>query len=150
MKASFIIIKSKRYGDRRCFFDHEYKEIILSHRWHLLPNKKHTVFYAAMNSTGILMHRLITGAPKGTDVDHLNHDGLDNRLKNLKVCSHKENMQNQAFRQTNTTGYSNVYYDKNGKRKKRWFFKFGNKKSSRYSSLEEVIKARDEFRERKE
>jgi hypothetical protein len=43
----------------------------------------------------ILMHRLITKAPPGMVVDHINHDGLDNRRCNLQVCTHQENMWNQ-------------------------------------------------------
>lgn len=147
MGTSFIIIENKKYGNKKCFFDDCYKETVMSYSWHLLPNEQHTVFYA-ISSRGTLMHRLITGAPKGMDVDHINHDGLDNRLENLKVCTHKENMQNQAFRKTNTTGYSNIYYDKNGGRRKRWFFKFGKKKSPRYYTIEEAIQARDAFKER--
>lgn len=39
----------------------------------------------------VLMHRVITGAPKGMDVDHINHDTFDNRRANLRVCTRAEN-----------------------------------------------------------
>lgn len=42
------------------------------------------------------MHRLIVGAPTGMDVDHINHDTLDNRKSNLRVCSHSENLRNRT------------------------------------------------------
>ena len=145
MGTNSIIIKSEKYGDMVCLFDETYEELVKSYKWHLQPNAQRTTFYVASNK-GALMHRLITEAPKGADVDHINHNGLDNRLENLRVCTHKENMQNQAFRRTNTTGYSNIYYDKDGNIAKRWFFKFGRRKSKRYHSIEEAIQARDAFK----
>lgn len=42
----------------------------------------------------IRMHRLITGCPAGRIVDHINHDRLDNRRSNLRVCTQSENMRN--------------------------------------------------------
>jgi len=41
------------------------------------------------------MHRLITGAPKGFFVDHENHNGLDNRKQNLRLCTRAQNNRNQ-------------------------------------------------------
>lgn len=41
-----------------------------------------------------LMHRVITNAPKGMVVDHINRVRNDNRKENLRVVSQKENMQN--------------------------------------------------------
>ena len=43
-----------------------------------------------------MMHRRIMEPPPGMVVDHINHDGLDNRRANLRVCTVKENAANQA------------------------------------------------------
>lgn len=41
------------------------------------------------------MHRIIISVPNGLEIDHRNHNGLDNRKSNLRVCTHAENLQNQ-------------------------------------------------------
>lgn len=45
----------------------------------------------------ILMHREIMKAPKGIDVDHRNHNGLDNQRHNLRVCTRSQNQQNRQI-----------------------------------------------------
>lgn len=42
-----------------------------------------------------LLHRLITSAPRGSEVDHLNHNKLDCRKSNLRVVDKSRNMQNR-------------------------------------------------------
>ena len=42
----------------------------------------------------IRMHRLILGAKKGEIVDHKNGKGLDNRRKNIRVCTNSQNAMN--------------------------------------------------------
>lgn len=44
----------------------------------------------------VSMHRTIMGEPKGMVIDHINHNGLDNRRSNLRVCLHKENLRNHT------------------------------------------------------
>lgn len=41
------------------------------------------------------MHRLIMRPPKGMEVDHLDHDGLNNTRSNLRICTRSENMRNR-------------------------------------------------------
>lgn len=62
------------------------------------------------------LHRVITGAPDGTDVDHRNHNGLDNRRANLRVTSHAENTRNARARSGGASEYKGVTWDAiNGK-----------------------------------
>jgi hypothetical protein len=61
----------------------------------------------------VYMHRLIMNTPFGKDTDHINGNGLDNRRKNLRVCTHSQNLQNQTrVNIKNTSGVSGVYWDK--------------------------------------
>lgn len=43
----------------------------------------------------ISMHRFITNAPQGLEVDHINGNGLDNRKENLRICTKSQNLRNQ-------------------------------------------------------
>lgn len=74
-------------------------------------------FFVASNEkidgkwTRVMLHRLLMDAPKGLDVDHVNHDMLDCRRSNLRICSRGENLQNRKGPQsTSTTGIRNVYW----------------------------------------
>jgi len=55
-----------------------------------------------------LMHRLITNAPAGMLVDHRNHNGLDNRRENMRVCTREQNSHNQRPYRGSSCGYKGV------------------------------------------
>ena len=63
----------------------------------------------------IQMHRLITNAPSGMQVSHLNGNRLDNRKCNLKVCSVAQNAVNRSAFKTNKTGFKGVHQAKDGR-----------------------------------
>lgn len=41
-----------------------------------------------------MMHRFVIDAPQGFEVDHVNHNGLDNRKCNLRLCTRSQNKAN--------------------------------------------------------
>ena len=59
--------------------------------------------------TTVKLHRLIMNAKPWFQVDHINHDGLDNRKSNLRIATPNENYHNRyASNSNNTSGYRNV------------------------------------------
>lgn len=56
----------------------------------------------------IYMHRLIMKAARGQEVDHRDHNGLNNQRYNLRLCTHIQNMGNQMLRTNNTSGFKGV------------------------------------------
>ncbi len=67
------------------------------------------------------MHRVITGAPKGMDVDHINGDKLDNRKANLRVCTRSENLHNLKGKSRSKSGLRGAYRELNRGEGCRWF-----------------------------
>ena len=62
-------------------------------------------------SNGELLHRLVMDAKTGYDVDHINHNPLDCRKNNLRICTHQQNIFNSKTPSHNTSGYKGVHYD---------------------------------------
>lgn len=60
------------------------------------------------NGKDILLHRLITGAKSGQEVDHINGDTLDNRRSNLRIVTHSQNNLNKTMPVTNKSGFKGV------------------------------------------
>ena len=89
-------------------------------KWYV-HNKKHTNYaarteYSNGKSTKIYMHRIILGVQGYNLTDHVNRNGLDNRLCNLRICTPKQNCMNR--RPTGKTSKrKGVYYNS---QKQKW------------------------------
>lgn len=66
-----------------------------------------------VNSDGIPLHRFIMGEPqKGYTIDHINRDGLDNRVCNLRFATFSQNNMNKGVQKNNTSGCTGVDWHK--------------------------------------
>ena len=116
--------------------DDQDASVVEGRRWHAV--RIHNCWYAATGDRGnrVYMHRAIMGNPAG-DVDHINHDGLDNRRSNLRVAGRRGlNIANARHllgacgyrgvtRRTNSANHQRPYVASikvNGKRKHLGYF----------------------------
>jgi len=68
----------------------------------------------AKRGAGIQIHRLLTNAPVGMPVDHIHHNGLDNRKSELRVCTPSQNSVNRRLDHFNKHGKRGVCLTQHG------------------------------------
>jgi hypothetical protein len=93
-------MKEIRLGNDRgvALVDDEDYELVSRYKWRLLRGQRNLyviTWFPGTPRAVARMHRLITGATDGEWVDHINHDGLDNRRANLRICTASQNQANR-------------------------------------------------------
>jgi hypothetical protein len=99
--------------------------------------------YIINNKNSISLQRFIMNCPKGYSVDHIDGKTLDNRKKNLRICTKQQNAFNHKLNKNNTTNYSGISFDD---KRKLWtvriFFNYKNLFLGRFENFEDAIKSR--------
>lgn len=90
---------------QRILIDQKNLPIIEKHRW-FVNNKGY--LQSAHKGKTIYFHRLIMKAKKGQMIDHINRKTTDNREKNLRYVTHRQNVYNSGPRQANA--YKGVHF----------------------------------------
>jgi hypothetical protein len=93
-------------------------ELVSKYKWYCQRHSQSDkLFYAQScnKSKTLRMHRLITNALPKQEVDHINGNGLDNRRKNLRACTHKQNIANMRPGRRNKSGFRGVIQYKDHK-----------------------------------
>ena len=113
-------------------------------KWHRSDLQRSTYYCLSNDSEWKRIHRLIMGVTdKNIVVDHINHNGLDNRKSNLRICTSGQNTCNCLTSKNNKSGHKGVYWSKE---RKKWCAQISiNNKTKglgRYDTIEEAIEAR--------
>jgi hypothetical protein len=96
--------------------DSEDYDEISRYFWHAIWSPISLSYYAKRceydpstgKKKGIYIHREVMNAPVGSYVDHIFHDTLDCRKKNLRLATFSQNMANRAIRRDSKMPYKGI------------------------------------------
>ena len=141
-----VKLYSKKHGEINILLDTDMVETLQDNRWTVYKNVRspnNAYYMGDSKERSIRLHRIVAGATSGFVVDHINHNTLDNRKSNLRVCTRTDNKRSRPKQSNNTLGYKGVvsagnrYYGKigNGRGKHRYLGSF--------NTIEEAARAYD-------
>ena len=111
-----MLIKSKGKSYEFIIDDHSFPGVSCR-RWSLRAGK-----YLESRTGGqhLHLHRYLMGnkIPSGMEVDHINGNQFDNRIKNLRIVTHRENMFNMKSNKDTFSKFKGVYRNNSKKRNK--------------------------------
>ena len=140
-----IIIYDKDCNEKcRALIDIEDVDKVNFTSWYLDKNGYVISKCKQTKNKGIYLHRLILNAEKMDVVDHINHNTLDNRKENLRLCTQQENTFNTTNNRKNLNKDSEEkgIFKRSGKWEARIMYNYKNIYLGRYINKEDAIKAR--------
>lgn len=126
-----IILYNKKCQEiSRALIDKDDLEKVKQYKWSLTSHN-----YIKNFKHNIQLHQLILGKKDRLDIDHINHNKLDNRKQNLRHCTRSQNMMNNKSK--------GIFWYKN---KNRWIAKimvnYKNINLGSFINEQDAIKAR--------
>lgn len=97
------LVKEKTGEPLSCFIDHRgYRRVNVPTVGQAI---EHRAIWAVVHGKCPDMH-----------IDHIDGDKLNNRIENLRICTHNQNQHNQGIRSSNKSGYKGVSWMKSAKK----------------------------------
>jgi hypothetical protein len=99
--------------------------IALGARWQATERKR--TWYASRDEhrdgrqIRVYLHRWILDAPDGSQVDHIDGDGLNCQRHNLRICSNGENLRNRIMPTRSSSRFRGVRRANEGGKVRNWF-----------------------------
>ena len=132
----------------KCYKD-ENGKYIKDENYKLIDTNNHKGYKTiTINGKSYLQHRILYEKYHNIkleiyqQIDHINQIKSDNRIENLRIVTHQQNLQNRGKNITNTTGYKNIYWNKPAKK---WQIQISKKHYGLFDKIEDAIKRRDEI-----
>lgn len=115
----YYILKiiSRKHGEFDVYISKESFDLCKKYNWNINRYKRTknqlNVYYYIVNDKVGLLHRYLMGvAQRNQIVDHINGNTLDNRIENLQVLTHRQNLTKQKINITNKSGRPGVIFNK--------------------------------------
>lgn len=144
--AEIYLINKDNEVCGKCLIDLEDIELVKNIKWHKSDLQRSTYYCTSNNKQWSRIHRLILGiSDPDVVIDHINHNGLDNRKSNLRICNNSQNLCNCNISKNNKSGCKGVYWSND---RQKWCAQItiNNKTKGlgRYNNYEDAVKARNE------
>lgn len=90
-------MKIKLLHGKTATIDNKDGDRVQQYQWYARKCRTNEYVYATINHKLVLLHRFILGLKQGDGkiVDHINHNGLDNRRRNLRLVTPAENVRHR-------------------------------------------------------
>ena len=99
-------------GAETVLFDADDHDLVEKYRWTI---GTHGYATTGSGKAQMLFHRLVMSLTDGQIVDHINRNKLDNRKRNLRICSASQNSYNNKQQSNSKSGYRGVVQNNLGK-----------------------------------
>lgn len=106
--TAIIDVEDVKYVDGFNWFSVNYSKTVYAARKTKLTGCSRTTVY---------MHREIMRPGKGMEVDHSDHDGLNNQKSNLRICTRSQNQMNTRIMSNSKSGLKGAVWCK---KKRKW------------------------------
>jgi hypothetical protein len=136
--------------------DEDYNKI-KNYKWHIRycnESNRYDIYAYKYNKAFRLYRIIMKENNSKIEIDHINHNTLDNQKCNLRKCTHQENIFNQRINKNNTSGYRGVSWNKYHKKwdaniklnyKKIYLGHFKNKEDAKEKYNQKAIELFGEF-----
>lgn len=96
--------------------DESFIDKIQEVKWYINFPQNAKTLYVASDKFGKLHRYLLNIKDPKIQIDHINHDGLDNRLSNLRKVNQSINSKNCTVKSNSKTGINGVHFKKKNKK----------------------------------
>lgn len=116
--TAILIIKRRSGAILRCEIDRDDLQRVISfwHKWSAFWSETAKTWYVYCRAGDrreiVLLHRFLLNTPSDLHVDHRDHNGLNNRRRNIRNVTRSVNQLNHRMQTNNTSGYRGVVWDK--------------------------------------
>lgn len=145
-----ITFTSKTHGSHTAIIDdidYERLKTLNSMTWSVVKKRGKIYFNKKFTVNGkkwcVELHRWIMGEPTGKYIDHISGDTLDNRRKNLRICTNSANLRNGSIRTNNTSGKTGVSKARSGKWVAEIKVKYKKKFLGTFEKFDDAVTARE-------